>query len=132
MAEPQVNAMQLDYSAIVQKPHVSNSRWTPPPHKFFGRKDADGMPTPEPVYVHQDYPAMRYKAVDGKISVVLVDTAAEDELFSADGYKNTPAAFGYVGAPDIQTVLKMRAEAEERASAEQKKTLGLPAKAKVV
>ncbi len=132
MAEPQVNALQLDYSAIVQKPSTSTSRWKPPPHKFFGKKDAEGMPESEPVYVHQDYPAMRYKAVDGKIGVVLVDTKDEDELFAADGYKNTPAAFGYVGAPDIQTVLKMRAEAEERAAKEAKKTLGLPAKEKVV
>lgn len=132
MAEPQVNTMQLDYSAIIQKPHTPTTRWQPPPHKFFGRKDADGMPTPEPVYVHQDYPAMRYKAKDGKIGVVLVDTAAEDELFKADGYENSPAAFGYVGAPDIQTVLKMRAEAEDRAAKEAtKKTLGLPEKQKV-
>lgn len=130
MAEPQVNTMQLDYSAIIQKPHIPTTRWQPPPHKFFGRKDADGMPTPEPVYVHQDYPAMRYKAKDGKIGVVLVDTAAEDELFKADGYENSPAAFGYVGAPDIQTVLKMRAEAEERA-AKESKTLSLPTKAKI-
>lgn len=87
------------------------------------------MPEPEPVYVHQDYPAMRYKAIDGKIGVVLVDTAEEDALFTADGYAKTPAAFGYVGAPDIKTVLKMRADAEQRArEATESKTLTLPKK----
>lgn len=137
-----LNGIEIDYSEIPEAPQVVTSNWRPPRHVYFGKKDPEsGMMEEEPVYTHQPYPALRYKKVDGKIRAVLVKTVADDAERKAAGWEDSPAKFGYVGAPDYETVLKMRAEkaAQVAASApaelvaaaadkDAKGTLGLPKK----
>ena len=145
-----LNAIEIDYSSIPEAPQVVTHNWRPPRHVYFGKKDPEsGMMEEEPVYAHQPYPSLRYKKVDGKIRATLVKNVEQDAQMREDGWEDTPAKFGYVGAPDYDTVLRMRAAkadsvADARAPAdaatefaavtkpkegEKGNTLGLPKKA---
>lgn len=103
---------EMDYSGIVEAPATQKSTWRAPRHVFFGKKDADGVMEDEPKYEYKALPAHFYKMVEGRIIVKVIQS--EDELKAAkdDGWKDTPAAFGYIGAPSFEESLKLKAAAE--------------------
>lgn len=89
----------IDYSAL-QSTDVSQSQqeWEPPQHKFFGRRLPNGRMEPEPVYRYQPFPAFRYCKVGENIQARLVTSEAEARTLGAE-WKDSPAEFGFVGAP---------------------------------
>ena len=105
-------ALELDYSVNPEAIPEQKSGWRPPRHVFFGKKDADGVMEEEPVYSHKEYPTYLYKMSGDRIVAKIAKNEAEALAFFDDGYKKTPAAFGYIGAPSFDEAQKMRAAAE--------------------
>lgn len=93
--------MEIDYSAIPEVAPAKPHKWVAPRHVYFGPKDADGTPMPEPDYVPQYFPSIRYGMQDGKIKAVQVNTKEEAEAYEGKGYTDTPASFGLETAPSF-------------------------------
>lgn len=107
--------MNIDYSNLTPPSAARiDENWEPPPHKFFGKKLGNGKTEKEPVYVHREFPAFRYAMVDGKISAKLVNNVEELQALGA-GWVDTPAKFGFIGAPSYEEHLGMMKEAESKA-----------------
>ena len=110
---------QIDFTAIAQ-PVTGQPQedWEPPRHVFFGPKDERGKPAKEPAYKYLPFPQMIYGKVDGKIKAVVVNSEAEKAQYA--GYTDTPADFGYIGAPTFEEAQMMKEMAAlEKAKAEQ-------------
>ena len=87
----------------------SGDDWETPPRKYFGKKMPNGKLEPEKPYVFIPYPAARYSQPGGEgtpISKVLVQNEAEDKALGP-GWSNTPATFGFIGAPSRDQILRM-------------------------
>ncbi len=104
---------EIDYSAIPQ-PSTSAAQqdWEPPIHKFFGKKLPNGRMEPEPVYRFQPFPAFRYAQIDGKIQARMVTDEAQVRALGPE-WKDSPAEFGFIGAPTYEDALRLRAEADK-------------------
>ena len=97
----------IDYSGVPQQAGVVlDEDWEPPIHKFFGKKLGNGKTEKEPVYVHQKYPSLKYAKQGEKIVAKLVNSDEELKALG-DGWEDTPAAFGYIGAPSFDQLQEM-------------------------
>lgn len=118
----------IDYSEIVQPAKTTeDDGWEPPVHKYFGKKLANGKMEKEPVYVHQEYPKLLYSQKNGKIVARVVKSAGEKTALGA-GWEETPAAFGYIGAPSFEQHLQMKETEPEEIVEEVKRGPGRPKK----
>lgn len=108
--------MKIDYSEIAA-PVVTpqGDDWEPPVHKFFGKKLPNGKTEKEPVYVHQSFPAMRYGLKDGRIVARVANNERENQALMDEGFSDTPAKFGYIGAPSFEEHLALKAKADQEA-----------------
>lgn len=103
---------EIDYSGIpAPAANPSEESWEPPPHKYFGPKDAKGKRIPEPVYTHQEYPRTVYSRKDGKIIAKLVRSDEELKAIGSDWTKDL-SSLGYIGAPSFEQSLAMKAKAD--------------------
>lgn len=97
----------IDFSEIQQSipanPNAEN--WEPPRHVFYGKRDQQtGRMESEPRYQYQPYPQMLFAKVGEKIRAVVVQNADEAQKKRAEGYEDSPAAFGVVTAPTFDEV----------------------------
>lgn len=110
MAEPM---LEIDYSGIVEDVPAAQNSWRPPRHVYFGKRNPEsGQMDEEPIYSHKPYPAYFYKMKDGKIVPRIVRSDEELAAVKADGWFDTPAKLGYIGAPSFEEVQKMRSAME--------------------
>lgn len=108
--------MKIDYSEIaIPVGAPQGEDWEPPVHKFFGKKLPNGKTEKEPVYVHQIYPAMRYGMKDGRIVARIANNERENQALLAEGFTDTPATFGYIGAPSFDEHLAIKDKADKEA-----------------
>jgi hypothetical protein len=110
---------QIDFTAIAQ-PETGQPQedWEPPRHVFFGPKDERGKAAKEPVYKYLPFPQMIYGKEGDKLRAVVVNSEAEKARYV--GYSDTPATFGYIGAPTFDEAQAMKELAAlEKAKAEQ-------------
>lgn len=108
----------IDYSSV-QTPAIpaSQADWEPPVHKYFGPKLPNGRMAPEPLYSYKPFPAFRYRKNGEQIEARLV--TSEHELRSmGDGWADSPAEFGFVGAPTFDEEREMKRKQAEAAMAE--------------
>jgi len=120
--------LEIDFSGLkVEQPKPRND-WRAPPHVYFGKRDENGMMEQEPVYQYQKYPAFYYKLIDGKIIPKLVNSDEEVAELRKDGWRETPAAFGYIGAPSFEDAQKIRAQIEEQEALAKAEELAILAK----
>lgn len=105
----------IDYSTI-PTPSVNNAEanWEPPIHKFFGKRLPNGRMEPEPQYRYEAFPSFRYKQVNGSIQARVVRSQAEAQALG-EGWTDTPAEFGYVGAPTFEEARAAKMEEVEEA-----------------
>jgi hypothetical protein len=109
--------MEIDYSAVPQPIVTKPSTWKAPRHVFFGKKDPEtGSMEDEPTYSYVAVPAMMYKEMDGKISAKIANTQAELTQMSGDGWKDSPAKFGHIGAPSFEQINEMAAAKDAKSS----------------
>jgi hypothetical protein len=103
----------VDYSEVQPSnpAGLEASEWEPPTHKYFGPKLTNGKTAKEPTYSHQEYPRFMYAEVNGKIKARVVKSDAERDSIGSD-WKNSPAEFGYIGAPSFDQIVKTKNEAE--------------------
>ena len=95
---------QIDYSGVpTTQTGVVTSAWKPPRHVFFGKKDPNtGQMEDEPVYVHQDFPAFRYKKQpDGRIVAAMVNNVDEDAALDS-AWVDSPGKLGLVTHPSFE------------------------------
>lgn len=106
--------LSIDYSGI-SKPavHPNDEEWEAPNHVFFGRKLPGGKKEREPVYVHQSYPKMLYSQVDDRIVAKQVTSKPEQDALG-DKWKESPAAFGYIGAPSFEQAHQLIEQARSK------------------
>ena len=97
----------LDFSDLVIPPTgTAETDYEPPRHVFFGKKDPNtGKMAKEPVYVHQEFPKMLYKAEDGRIRVTQVDSDRSAKVHLKDGWSESPEEFGLITAPSQEQIL---------------------------
>jgi hypothetical protein len=108
----EIDFSTIDFTAIEQ-PSTGQSpdEWDPPRHVYFGKKDPQtGKMAKEPVYKYQPFPAMLYGMTDGKLRAVVVNNEAEKAKYP--GFTDTPADFGYIGAPTFEEALAIKAKQE--------------------
>lgn len=120
--------LKIDYSEIAQSlPVNAQEEWEPPVHKYFGKKLPNGKTEKEPVYVFKAFPSMMYGLRDGKIVARVVNNQEEKDALPAN-WTDTPAAFGYIGAPSFEQHIAMKeaaaAEKGEKLPDEQEVTVG--------
>lgn len=89
---------QIDYSNIEQPQGTTPSKWIPPRHVYFGKRDAEGNMEQEPTYSYKPFPAMMYAQEGGKIVARLVKDEKEAANLGAE-WKDSPAKLGLVTAP---------------------------------
>lgn len=100
---------EIDYSSIVPAtPNLIEDSWEAPKHVYFGKKLPNGKMEKEPVYVHQSLPAMMYGWFENRVRAAIANTRAELDDLIAAGYKDTPAAFGIITAPDAEEVARRK------------------------
>lgn len=102
--------MNIDFSQIQPPAPQEQSTWEPPRRVFFGKRTDNGKRELEPESndgrgARQHFPAIVYGMVNKTITAKVVNSEAEKKALGAE-WKDTPAAFGYVGAPDFETALK--------------------------
>lgn len=109
----------LDFSDLVAPPTgTAEADYEPPRHVFFGKKDpSTGKMAKEPVYVHQAYPKMLFKLESGRIRVTIVDAERAHKIHQKDGWAESPAEFGYIGAPSQEQILDAKEAAYTAAEA---------------
>ena len=97
----------IDFSDLVVPPTgTAEADYEPPKHVFYGKKDQrTGRMEKEPVYVHQAYPKMLYKLEAGRIRVTQVNDERAFKVYAKDGWAESPAEFGYIGAPSQEEIL---------------------------
>ena len=93
--------MEIDYSDIPEVTQVKINKWVPPRHVYFGPKDVDGTPLPEPVYSHIEFPRMLYLLAGEKIKARIVNSQEEMDSLLTSGWEKNPIAFGLVTAPSF-------------------------------
>ena len=97
----------IDFSEIQQTiPQNPNAeQWEPPRHVVYGKRDqATGKMEQEPRYQYQPYPKMLFAKVGEKLKAIVVQSEDEAAAKKAEGYEESPAAFGYVTAPTFEEV----------------------------
>lgn len=111
--------MEIDYSGIKEVQTVTPSTWRPPRHVYFGKKDPNtGMMEEEPQYIHQDYPRMIYLKKEDRI---VADVVADEVTYAAkkaEGWVDSPAAYGIITCPSFEQWKAMQ-EAKEQVPAAQ-------------
>ena len=100
----------LDYSGMPTPPAVQADDWETPQRKFYGKKGPNGKMLPEPPYVHIPYPAVRYAQPGGAGTQIVTKHVKDAEEDAAIGpmWKNSPAEFGYIGAPSAEQNLRLQ------------------------
>lgn len=108
----------IDYSAI-QVPSIPSSQadWEPPVHKYFGPKLPNGRMAPEPQYRYEPFPAFRYRKNGDQIEARMVTSEAQARALG-EGWADSPAEFGFVGAPTFEEAREMKRKEAEAAMAE--------------
>lgn len=109
--------MEIDYSGIKEVQVITPSTWRPPRHVYFGKKDPNtGMMEEEPQYIHQDYPRMIYLKKEDRI---VADVVADEVTYAAkkaEGWVDSPAAYGIITCPSFEQWKAMQeAKAEKPA-----------------
>jgi hypothetical protein len=105
--------MEIDYSGLVEDVPAQQQAWRAPRHVYFGKRDQNsGQMEEEPVYSHKAFPAYFYKMKEGRIIPRVVKNEEELAAVKADGWFDTPAKLGYIGAPSFDEAQKMRAAME--------------------
>lgn len=115
-------SVEIDYSDIPEvQVAKSQNKWVPPRHVYFGPKDADGSPLPEPVYEHQEYPRAMYIRAGEKLKAGIAKDETQCREMMEKGYKKSLADFGIITAPSFDQAKAMR-EAQEIAEMEAEPT----------
>lgn len=112
--------MEIDYSLIKEQPsqNVSQNSWKPPRHVFFGKKDPNtGMMEDEPVYQHQNLPAMLYIKENGRIKADIADSKEEYDEKVKLGFVDSPAKIGVVTSPSFEEVSQKSSEVAKKKTA---------------
>jgi hypothetical protein len=104
--------IELDTSNIQQTPVTHTTSWRAPRHVYFGKKGEDGMMQDEPVYVYQKFPSMLYKLNGEKLMAAIVQNEEELSKRTADGWKDSPEAFGILTAPSFDQINAQKSEME--------------------
>lgn len=103
---------QIDYSQIPSPVSEDTTVWEPPGRVFFGKRNENGKRELEPESNKGTgsrvlFPSIMYGMVEGKITARVVNSEAQRNALGKD-WKDTPAVFGYVGAPDFEASLKIK------------------------
>lgn len=102
---------EIDFSQIQQPAGVEVTPWEPPSRVFFGKRAENGKKELEPdsnrgTGARIAFPALLYGKVEGRITAKVANSESEKAALVKEGFKDTPAAFGYVGAPDFDSKAK--------------------------
>lgn len=114
-----MNDLHIDFSELQSEAGVRNDAdWEAPPHRFVGKKLPNGKSEKEPVYIHQSYPAVFY-GLNGNRIVAKQVNSEQDHRQLGDEWKDSPAAFGYIGAPSFEQIVESKKSKEKNDSESQ-------------